>query len=440
MNISKYIKSLPIAALLIASSLSLGSCTKIEPSLFTQDTNTRTDERVLELKKQLTSAEHGWIMEYYPSSFLSYGGYVMGLRFDAEGNVLISSEHMQKPGEKIISKRSMYTIGTDRSVTLNFSTYNPHLHSFGDPGIPYGQGYGAGYEGDHEFILEKPTGDEGLIRLMGKKTHNIIYLRKASEPVEDYLHKALELSQEMFTAATLLREHKEALVGTLGGRKVELEPSAEGYNLLHLIPKEGEDKPRTIPYVLTLQGIRFYNEVEGVSELQWSASDKTFVSAKGDKLIARDDPTYPMYASYLGDYIFSYEAGGGQKITHHITFEADGRHRYLITGKTLPFPIRAFYNAEHERFEIHSQSVDSGVVLAVWAVPDKNNLAWGEGMGMYAKLVEGSNPKEYTMVDNGVWSSFVAKSYVLWKTGKGGVADYPGFPGRIVLPKFTRKN
>lgn len=438
MNILRYIQSLPLAALLLGATLGLGSCTKVEPGIFTEDANTRVDQHIAELKAQLTQAEYGWIMDYYPSPFRAYGGYVIGLRFDKEGNVLICSQHKQEKGaQDIVSARSMYTIGSDRSVTLNFSTYNAHLHDFADPGVPHGQGYGSGMEGDHEFILEKPTGDMGMIRLRGKKTNNLIVLRKATEPVVDYLKKSLQLDAQMYATTKMLQDHKDALVGTLAGQKVELTPSFEGFSFLTLVPQEGENKGQSkpIPYVITPQGIRFYEAVSGVSELVWSAADKAFTSSQGDKLIARADPIYPKYAAYLGEYTFSY----GNGVRHDVRFEENGRNRYTITGATLPFPITALYDVRGDRFEIQTQKIPNGN-LAVWDIPaGEGNLSFAQGLGMYSKLVEGSNPKEYTMVDNGQWGSNIAQSFILWKNSRG-VADYPGFPGRIVLPKFTRKN
>lgn len=416
------------------------SCSKEDDKVFSQPASTRVDEAILALRKQLSSAEHGWIMEYYPNKFRAYGGYVLGLKFDTEGNVSIASQHLQKPSQALVSARSLYRIDKDRSLTLNFVTHNEHIHYYADPGVGIGAGYGKGLEGDFEFlVMESDTPD--LIVLKGKKTQNIIKMYKAKEPLKDYLAKVVADSEAMYTVQGLNHEHMEALSGTIAGKKVDLLPSDDGYAYYTIkFVEETNHKlhGKKLPYSVAPQGLHFYEPVEGISSLAWNASDKSFTTEKGDKLTARLDPVYPEYAKFLGNYTFQFTSGGATK-TYDVSFTEGSRNEYLITGSQVPFTIRANYDAEHKRFEIRSQKVYNGeAMLAVWAAPDGTNLAWGDRLGMYSRLASGST-NTYEMVDNGAWGSFVAKSYVVWKPGSG-VFSKQGFSAYIVSPKFIRKN
>lgn len=436
MNISKYIKSLSLGAILLTATLSLGSCSKQDKDVFHADANTRVDESIVALRKQLVSAEHGWIMEYYPHRHRNYGGFVLGMKFDDKGNVLISSERDNDlKGNKLeASIRSMYDLGADRSVTLNFSTYNPHIHDLGDPGTPQGGGYSRGYEGDHEFML-LDSDNPDIIKLKGKKTQNTIYMHRATESIASYLSKIRNIRELMYTSPVLSKEHMEALEGTLGGEKVDLTPSEDNYNYFNIARKDGAVEK--IPYIVTPQGLRFYKPEKGVAELRWNEADKSFTSAQGDKLIARADPIYPKYAEYLGAYIFSYGNNGEHQFD--VRFEEDGRNRYVIKGDKLPFAIKALYDVEHDRFEIRTQPLSDGKGNMYTWEPVSGYFATDKTVGLYSKIVENSNPKQYIMVDNGKWGQRIATSYALWND-KTRWVQYSGVSPELIKPKFTRKN
>lgn len=424
--------------LCLTPSLILTSCSKDE-QVFEQPASQRVDEATNAFRKKLASSEHGWIMEYYPHSKQAYGGYVIGFKFDDKGNVLIASEHLQKAGQDIVATRSVYDLNRDRSITLNFSTYNQHIHDYADPGLSIGAGSGKGLEGDFEFLVMESDSDD-LIILKGKKTKNVIKMYRAKEPFKDYLRSVVAVRDEMYTAQGLNKEHMEALTGTFGGKKADLIPSETGdayYTLKFLDDADNALQGKKLPYAVRPEGIRFYEPISGIATLTWNAGDKTFTSDKGDKLVARPDAVYPEYAKYLGEYSFEYNGG---KNKFDATFSEGARNEYIITIKNTPLVLKGLYDAEHHRFELRTQPIyDGEAQLAVWAAPDGTNLSWGGTSGMYSKLVEGSNPATYEMVDNGAWGAFVAKSFVVWKVGSG-LLEKGGVNPRIVQPKFIRKN
>ncbi len=439
MNIINKVKinACALGLLCLTPSLILTSCSKDE-QVFEQPAGQRVDEAITAFRQKLVSSEHGWIMEYYPHSKQAYGGYVIGFKFDDKGNVLIASEHLQKAGQDIVSARSVYDLNRDRSITLNFSTYNEHIHHYADPGLGIGAGPGKGLEGDFEFLVMESDSDD-LIILKGKKTKNVIKMYRAKESFKDYLRSVVALRDEMYTSQGLNKAHMEALTGTFAGKKVDLIPSETGdayYTIKFLDDESNPLQGKTLPYAVLPEGIRFYEPISGIAALTWNAGDKTFMSEKGDKLAARPDAVYPEYAKYLGEYTFEY--GGGQH-RYDARFSEGARNEYIITVKNTPLVLKALYDPKHHRFEIRNQPIyDGEAQLAVWAAPDGRNLSWGGTSGMYSKLVEGSNPATYEMVDNGAWGSFVAKSFIIWQ-GEG-VFTKNGVDPYLEVPKFIRKN
>ena len=51
------------------------SCTPEEENLFNDSSANRIEATLKADKEVLTSAKNGWLMEYYPSANLTYGGY-----------------------------------------------------------------------------------------------------------------------------------------------------------------------------------------------------------------------------------------------------------------------------------------------------------------------------------------------------------------------------
>lgn len=421
---------------LLLSGLTFTSCSKENEAVFDESASQRVDEAIIALRTKLSSAEHGWIMEYYPNKFQAYGGYVIGMKFDAEGNVLISSQHKQTVGKDITSSRSNYELGKDRSVTLNFVTYNEHIHYFADPAESIGQGQGKGLEGDHEFLVMESESPDVVI-LKGKKTKNTIKMYKATEPISSYLTKVVSLNDGAYTTLGLNKNHMEALTGTLDGKKVDLIPAQDGfsYYTLKLVDEPTSKLNNSkVPYVVTPEGLRFYTPLEGIEGLTWNAGDKSFTTDKGDKLIARIDPIYPKYTAYLGAYTFQYNTNQ----TLDVVFTEGLRNEYLITG--FPFKLKAIYDVAHDRFEIRVQKLGYGdAMFCVWD-PEEGTLSWNEKLGMYGKEIAGSSPKTYEMIDNGAWGSSVAKNYILWSPTNREYKAFSPFPSRFQSPKFIRKN
>lgn len=80
----------------------------------------------------LESAENGWHVRYFPSPTQEFGGYNLFFKF-SEGSVTVASEIESNPS---ITETSLYSLGEDLGVTLNFDTKNSLINYFVHPKIP----------------------------------------------------------------------------------------------------------------------------------------------------------------------------------------------------------------------------------------------------------------------------------------------------------------
>lgn len=113
----------------LAVAVMAAACTHEEEDLFSKSSAERAGEAIVEVKDVLANATNGWVLEYYPQSQMSYGGYNVLAKFDREGNVKMASD-IAKPTE---SATSLYSVKQSGGVMLTFDTYNEIFHLFSDP-------------------------------------------------------------------------------------------------------------------------------------------------------------------------------------------------------------------------------------------------------------------------------------------------------------------
>lgn len=435
-NIKKTIFGL--AGLCAIFSLSLQSCQdKDSEDIFERSANERTATLANDLSKQLVGSENGWVLEYYPGQSKNFGGFVIGLRFNDKGEVLATSQpFFQYENGKLKPltwNKSTYEVKTDRSVTLNFNTFNEAIHYFSDVDKNIGKGVGSAFEGDYQFLLGLSENPD-VINLEGRESKRKMRLVRMTEPIQAYMDKLTEMKNKSYSYANMYAQHKDIVVGKIGGKDVEItiDPT---YQILHISGKDLE-RVENLRYVYTPKGIRFDRPFLGVSELIWSDSESCYL-AGSEKLIARNDPNYPEFAKYLGEYTLEVSLKGGvrKNFPKPIIFEQAGVNKYVIKG--LGYNVYADFDVKNKRFEIKPQVVGGEAHLAVWDTKE-GNLTWGEDEGMYSAPIEGQ-PNHFKMVDNGKWASYSATSFILWNlSGKGA---YKGSlePKRIVSPVFIKK-
>ena len=75
---------------MIACGLLSVACVNEVEEVFDTPASERLDQRMLECQSLLTSAEYGWLIEYYPDPNQSYGGSTYAAKFEMNGNVTVA--------------------------------------------------------------------------------------------------------------------------------------------------------------------------------------------------------------------------------------------------------------------------------------------------------------------------------------------------------------
>lgn len=436
------IKQSLFAGLAVLSLVAMPACRQTDKEIFDKGVNQRVDDAAKALLKRLADAPEGWILEYIPGKEQKYGGYYIGLKFSAKGEVLATTEELADPTKWV---KSEFTIGKDKNLSINFDTYNEALHRYTTPDTRLGGGQGTGFEGDHEFNIAEYVSDD-VIKLRGKRTGGYMYLYKAKEPIDQTIASILALKAKAYSRSSMFVNYQDKLVGNLGGKEQYVGLNKDGLNVL-TVETKGEAEAQTISYFYTATGIKLVKPLEGITELTWNDTEKRYETANGQTLTARIDPAYDKYARYLGNYTFTY-ANGRTPSSVNVEFVKDGFRRYRIVGHLFDF--YATYNAETDAFEITNHVIGRtadnrhNIVLSVWDT-NAGYLIWSvpTSIALVSKLVDGSNPEQYTMHDNAVWRERVANAFILWNvtdanTDVGEDQTYSGNT-RYGQPVFTRR-
>ena len=175
-----------LATMLALSTMMMQSCLKDQEEIFDEPSSTRLQAALDNAKEVLTSSENGWVFDYFPDRYLSYGGFLYTVKFDAS-KVTVGCE--LDPGN---FETSYYRLTDDNGPTLSFDTYNSLMHFFATPS----SGNYEAYDGDFEFMIMEVTDD--LITLMGKRTSNIMYMRRLNEDAATLIDGAAEMSNNFF--------------------------------------------------------------------------------------------------------------------------------------------------------------------------------------------------------------------------------------------------
>lgn len=258
------------------------SCLFEQKEIFDETPAERMESFLNEYQEILEAAENGWILEYYPDSDLSYGGYAYHLSF-VDGNV---SALFQLASDLSKPMESMYKMVPDDGPVLSFDTYNPYIHYFATPSG--GSENYQGYRGDTEFKIMGKSSDESEIYLVGKKSGNackLIYFED-EDPVE-YLEACNVIREELnYPSITTI----EFQVGESVG-----ETSSNGELLLNNVfyyayPEDPSDEESALieggfPYCTTPDGISLYEpiEIDGVEY------DYFYFNSEENRFVSDDD-------------------------------------------------------------------------------------------------------------------------------------------------------
>lgn len=220
---------------------------KIDP-IFDDTSANRIEEEMETVQEILLSSPNGWLMEYYPSSTQSYGGFNVLLNFQPGNRVSVASETAGADKTAV----STYTLKQSAGCVLSFDTYNEILHFFSDPSSNEGMGNGYGLEGDFEFTILQA--DTQIIRLKGKKSGSYITMTPMPAVLKwsDYLKDIKRKDKELSEYYRLLYQDGEH----------SFEARLTGHTLC-IYQKKGEETVIEYkPFIITLTDCKFYQPVQ----------------------------------------------------------------------------------------------------------------------------------------------------------------------------------
>ncbi len=260
--------------LLIAMAICFSSCLFEEEDIFDLSPAERMNALQEEYYKALCSAPNGWVMEYFPNREASGFHYYMTFTPDDAVNIAACNKYL--PGDTLNSEVSLYDVIAGNGPLLTFNTYNSVFHLFSDPKDPEGSSDldGLGLEGDYEFVILDVDTENGIARLKGKKRGTYINMRmmEDGQSFESY-HQGLKDSE-----GKIFNTSSPVPLTFVAGDVVYDATKSVGESIFQMLePGKPIGETRSIPYIMTLDGLRFQHSYEkGDIEYQYFEPNEDF--------------------------------------------------------------------------------------------------------------------------------------------------------------------
>lgn len=210
-----------LLSLLAAALLTATACND-EDRIFEDSAAERIEQGLARYEKALLDGKT-WIMEYYPSESLKYGGWIYVLRFNEDHTVRAWFEGSTFADDTYV--QTTYAVEYSTGPMLKFVDYNDYLHYFAFPGD---HGY-QGLEGDYEFSFMKLTSTPEII-IRGSKTANDMRLTPLPSGVDPEAYvEAVRESQRIVTPTTLKCMVNGKQIGTLTRENAFIEENFDQY-------------------------------------------------------------------------------------------------------------------------------------------------------------------------------------------------------------------
>lgn len=406
-----------LSYLLIAlPALLMQSCLHDQEDMFDEPSALRLQKAVAAAHDALVNNQEMWVLDYYPEGSQSLGGYSMILKFEEEQ---VTVWRLKETEERVsmgldplyISDTSDYQIKAGSGPVLTFDTYNDAMHYFSTP--RNSSDWYQALWGDFEFTVDSISTDK--IKLRGKRTENVMYLRAfQGDPVE-YLTKADDMVGEfIYPTASFTHEGIETPIKfDLDNRQVVVNPT-------------NYDKREYIAFCFIPNGLRLYRplEVNGtdVMEFSYNGTNQTLVSTESPNSVIKLEFAvgYKMYDEWPGDYDFVYtDYDDGKtpvKLPVTIAPSGDGM-TLLMKGLNENYDVVLNYSRSTGQIELCGQQVgeklENGHFIQLTAWDSKNGYVnYAMTYGMRTKWDEGKNT--YVWEDNEKWSGRAVISFILY--------------------------
>lgn len=379
----------------------LQACSFEEEKIFDDTPTARMNKFLDNTQKILMSSESGWIMHYYPDKSQSYGGYNFIIRFSAD-SIFVKSELVS---DHSLEVPSLYRLGYDSGPMLNFDTYNTLMHFFATPSSSRYQGYG----GDFEFMILEAQADH--VKLMGRRSGNIIMMYPLNQDPKEYLDKVGELYDNFII---------NGFSGTVNGTEIS---ASVDKNMQQLSISAGEEVYESA-FIFTDKGIRLYSPVElsgtSISELYFNAETFEVTIPEPSVVLKGSIPAgYRRYEDYLGNYQLVYDKSDDSDESYNTVPVSLVQHEagstYLMTGLNDNFQMVWNYDKSLGNINIQHQNVltrADGSTVRLCAIDCTSGyFTWTAGVPyLSSSWDENEENVEYRLSAGYYWTSNTRKS------------------------------
>ena len=400
------------------SLLSAQSCLKDQADIFPESSSERLQAYLDQARNTLVSAEKGWIMEYYPGSKQSKGGYAYHLVF-SESEVTATCE--LDPDN---SYTSVYKLTTDNGAVLSFDSYNSALHYFATPSSSEYQAKG----GDFEFTITSVSPEK--IGLRGKRSgnHYDLYPYDSDLTPAAYMAKVADMASSMRAAIIDGKVGETEVTGTVDFNNRRITFKYSDPNASSETNASVDEEGRIVieaPFMYTPEGVKTYEPVEVAGctiNKMFYYSDNNILTNGSIMFNGKLPEDYTDYADFEGDYKLSMYNG---KLTADVSLTPDEAMTGYVMSGFLPddHDVTLGYDRARGRLTMDVQSLGSDgsntVWLAAWSLSGGGNLTWDTTTGYGMEIVRNLDTGDFMFVDNGK-TDMVIDSFILWATDASG--------------------
>jgi len=299
---------------LLLSTLLLQSCLKDQEDFFDKSSSLRMQEVLDKTKAALTGNENGWTLDYYPNRELIYGGIAYAIQFKGTEATVYSQE-----AEK--SETSLYKLTNDDGPILSFDSYNSLMHAYATPSEDE---YEA-KDGDFEFIIMDVQSD--VITLKGKRSGNMMYMHRLSQPAKDYIAAIKDMEEKMYSG-------KYAFV--IDGDSI----LTRRINNVFLFTDPNTGESTEMPFIVTTTGFEFKDTVTIMNKnvTGFTYSDNGIWANPADNSVALVALPQPLTEFLTTHYWFFKASAMSEKALSFFNYAKEGSAgegeeiKYMILG------------------------------------------------------------------------------------------------------------
>lgn len=450
MNIKgNLIKGLALSAMLLLGMGFVGC--REEKGIFDKTPEQRLLDTESEVVKLLTSSEHGWALQFIAGENERFGGFTWVMKFNDKGEVLASSELQMSPATMTPRfYKSLYSVGRDRSATLNFNTFNDAIHQFSRPDVGHAGGPGKGYESDFNFLIQGIKEDGRIIELLGEKYRAVARLVRLEKPMSQYLEEILAMRAHMPNEITQVPKKMHGFSIEIDGKAYKIYPHAD--YAYYIVSAEGEES-YNVPFWYTDRGVLLSRPIGSVTEFLYDAQSDLVRANTGKQIEELPDEAFVTFKSFEGTYFmeFEYEDRKLQQtmngsLTLGFKENPDKVWHYTLSG--LRFKAEARFNRRTMTPEFFWQELDGikfgpedKITNAYWGPMSSEGAFWTtERAGMYFRPIKGSDPQAYMLQGNHFTpEANCLTGFVKFENGKYGLGQFDeNLPAIITKIKLTR--